>query len=829
VHVAAVYDTTGGTNGQVRYYANGVKVGEANTDLTGGISSGYVSYIGSSSGTDKEQYTRISEFNNYTMNFNIQDFILQGGAMTDAEITTLGTVPFDPPTLTAAPSYLSGSISYTWTDISPATYQLYVAPGTLSASALKVSGNLQGGVTGTSHTFTGTAGTTYSAVVVATRGAQTVESTVVTVIAPSASRSPNLALNKPVTVNSGITVNSSHPAANAVDGNLTTRLAITGTTVPIYLDVAIDNNTGAALDVNEFTLKAFGNSTGDATGRIQKFNVEYWDGSAWQVAYSRTDTSQIPGSTDGSKSFSAVFQSGTVTTTKIRLNIISASAEPSIWEFELYWNPANVPAPPTAPLLTMTTALSGRGKLDYSWTIAQETAVQYTLYYKKGSFVDAASIISGGTAVPLSTAATSGSATLTGLDAGDTYSAVIAASRAGIAPVYSSVISAVSSDTLISVDNTLSSFSVSGGTGVLMRPAFNAQIVDYTLIVPYNYSGGAITLTAAANNANATLGAGQDSQTISLTGTGKYMVTVTAQDTTTKTYTLHVPKVYTVEGVEFKMNYVPGGSFEAGTPVYTVSQAYRMAETEVFNKLFTAVMSKYWDGTAWATDSTFISTGRNLDDFKPALTICRYIAIAFCNKLSLLLGKEPVYSVAQVTDWRTLQWSNIPLSSSTTAPSNNWTSITADWTKNGFRLPTEFEWSWAALGADMDNPGQTNTAGWYSPWAGATISGADANDYVVNSSNSTAYENVAGKLANQLGLYDMSGNQSEIVWDLNSTLPTSNTTDYRGGTSGNQVGKGCDRARAATYTTMSPGGRDTGNTQFWPRWGSVGFRFASND
>jgi hypothetical protein len=579
VHVAAVYDKNVGT-GQVRYYANGVKIGEENIDLSGGLNGNYASYIGSSGATSAEQYTRVTAFNNYTMNFNIQDFVLKAGTMTDAQVTAM--------------------------------------------------------------------------------------------------------------------VSSTLPAA------------------------------------------------------------------------------------------------------------------------------------PTAPSLTWTTASSGRGKLAYTWTTAQETAVQYTLYYKKGSFADAASIVSG-TAIPL--AAATGSATLTGLDYGATYSAVIAANRAGNI-TYSGIGSAASSN-VVSDDNTLSSFSVSGGTGVLMRPTFNAQIVDYTLIVPYNYSitnDGAITLTAVKNAAEATLGVGEDSQTISLTGTGKYTVIVTAEDGTTKTYTLNVPKVYTIPGgVQFKMNYVPGGSFKAGTPVYTVSQAYRMAETEAFNKLFAAVMSKYWNGTAWVTDSTFPDT-RNLDDLKPALTICRYIAIAFCNKLSLLLGKEPVYSVDQVTDWRTLQWSNIPLSSSTSAPSNNWTSITADWTKNGFRLPTEFEWSWAAMGADMDNPGQTNTAGWSSPWAGATISGASANDYVVNSSNSSGYENVAGKLANQLGLYDMSGNQSEIVWDLSSTLPASNTTDYRGGTSGNaQVGKGGDRGRAATYTTMSPSGRDTGNTQFYPRYGSVGFRFASND
>jgi formylglycine-generating enzyme required for sulfatase activity len=855
VHVAAVYDTTGGTNGQVRYYADGAPVGSANIDLRGGMNGGFASYIGSSGGNNNELYTRINgggaDFRNYTMNCNIQDFILKGGTMTDAQVAGLGTAPFNSPTLTAAPSYLPGSISYTWTDMSPATYQLYVAPGVLSAAALKVPGNLQSGVTGTSHIFTGTAGSTYSAIVVATRGAQTVESTVVTAAASStASRTPNLALNKPVAavyVGNAVT-HATHPPTMAVDGTVAndSRWAVTSNpvAVPIMLEVAIDNNSGTALDVNEFKIVAYG-TTGDATGRIQKFNVEYWDGSAWQIAYSRTDTSQIPGSTDGSKSFSAVFQSGTVNTTKIRLNIISASAEPSIWEFELYWDPTHPPpAPLTAPSLnSLTTPTSGRGRLDYSWTTAQEPAVQYTLYHKKGSFTDAASIISGGTATAISTA--TGSGTLTGLDAGATYSAVIAARR-GSSTVYSSVRSAASSNSTLSDDNTLSSFSVSGGTGVLMRPTFNAQIVDYTLIVPYNYSGGAITLTAAANNANATLGAGQGSQTISLTGNGQYTVTVTAQDGTTKTYTLHVPKVYTVEGVEFKMNYVPGGRFQrdaTATNITVVENPLRAAETEVTWGLFAAVMGKKKSGSVWEEDTAFTGkTGGPTASaaVNPVGVMSFYVAVAFCNKLSVMLGKTPVYAVSTVPDWGALAWSDIPINVSTSGdPGGNgnadWNNVTCDWTADGFRLPTEWEFLWGEIGADVTAPGTVIVKSNYtSVFAGQEL-GLTAAQSVQSGVSVGA---VASKAANALGLYDMSGNLQEFCWDRaassnnNTGVPwpggTKTTGEYRGHASNAQrTLKGGSYNQSSTNVTnffFSDRG-----TPHWARYGSNGFRIWSND
>lgn len=69
-----------------------------------------------------------------------------------------------------------------------------------------------------------------------------------------------------------------------------------------------------------------------------------------------------------------------------------------------------------------------------------------------------------------------------------------------------------------------------------------------------------------------------------------------------------------------------------------------------------------------------------------------------------------------------------------------------------FRLPTEAEWKFAAKGGALSN--------------NYTYSGSnDINDVAWYKSNSTAPHDIATKQPNELGLYDMSGNYSEVCSD----------------------------------------------------------------
>lgn len=131
-------------------------------------------------------------------------------------------------------------------------------------------------------------------------------------------------------------------------------------------------------------------------------------------------------------------------------------------------------------------------------------------------------------------------------------------------------------------------------------------------------------------------------------------------------------------------------------------------------------------------------------DANPVEHVSWFDAIIFCNKLSEKHGFAPVYSVNGTTD--VSRWRNMP-------DSDNYIKgkVKQDKKANGFRLPTEEEWEYAAKGGqDFKYSGsdKIDEAGWFSG----------------NSGNTT--HPVAQKMANGYGLYDMSGNVYEWCWDV---------------------------------------------------------------
>ncbi|MBQ6947949.1 MAG: discoidin domain-containing protein, partial [Clostridia bacterium] len=136
----------------------------------------------------------------------------------------------------------------------------------------------------------------------------------------------NIALGKSITASHNYTTNNNYPASNLVDGKVdadTTRWSANNADTG---EITIEMDLGGNYFIDSFHIDEF-------TDRIQSYSWKYWDGTAWQTAYSGTNA----GGTTGEKNHFHLYGAlNGVATEKVQLVIHSSTKGPSIWELEVY-------------------------------------------------------------------------------------------------------------------------------------------------------------------------------------------------------------------------------------------------------------------------------------------------------------------------------------------------------------------------------------------------------------------------------------------------------------------------------------------------------------
>jgi formylglycine-generating enzyme required for sulfatase activity len=143
----------------------------------------------------------------------------------------------------------------------------------------------------------------------------------------------------------------------------------------------------------------------------------------------------------------------------------------------------------------------------------------------------------------------------------------------------------------------------------------------------------------------------------------------------------------------------------------------------------------------------------------------------------------------------------------------NGTNVSADWSANGYRLPTEAEWEYAARAVNGKGGGKVRFGNGRDIADPKEISFYSINDvtYSIAGKKRTNTTTVGAFSPNSLHLYDMSGNVLELCWDWYGIYPESSQADPKGPNSGShRVSRGGSwydypvSARCANRLSVTP-------------------------
>jgi formylglycine-generating enzyme required for sulfatase activity len=201
---------------------------------------------------------------------------------------------------------------------------------------------------------------------------------------------------------------------------------------------------------------------------------------------------------------------------------------------------------------------------------------------------------------------------------------------------------------------------------------------------------------------------------------------------------------------------IPAGTFTMGSPASEPDRdgdetQHEVVLTRSFELQATEVTQGQWDALMGTNPSHFSSCGADC----PVERVTWYEALAYCNALSRDRGRQECYALTGCDG-----------APGTGMRCDSVTFVGLDC--QGYRLPTEAEWEYAARAG--------TTSAWHNGNDASAVAGIAW--YYANSGRRTHV--VATRAPNDRGLYDVAGNVWEWCWDGFGSYSTGTATDPLG-------------------------------------------------
>ena len=263
------------------------------------------------------------------------------------------------------------------------------------------------------------------------------------------------------------------------------------------------------------------------------------------------------------------------------------------------------------------------------------------------------------------------------------------------------------------------------------------------------------------------------------------------------------PLTITVNGVSFKMIHVQGGTFTMGA---TREQANDAKDNE--KPAHKVTLSSYYIGETEVTQQLWLAVmGSNPSHFAPKTNASRCEYDSFVADAKRLNAKRAgTVRIPTRQEWDAAMTSGggslkRPVENVSWDDCQEFIRKLNQLTGRQFRLPTEAEWEFAARGGTKSQGykysggNSIGTVAWYA-----------SNAFFNKDENDSGYgtHNVKTKRANELGIYDMSGNVLEWCQDRYGHYNSEAQNNPKGPSSGSyRVNRGCSWISDASYCRVS--------------------------